>query len=32
LKVGAHANAHQVDYIDLSRAIISAALAVRTGS
>jgi hypothetical protein len=28
-KVGAHANAHQEDYIDLSRAIIAAGLAVR---
>ena len=28
----AHANAHQDDYIDLSRAIIAAGLAARTGS
>jgi len=28
-KVGAHANAHQEDYIDLSRAIIAAGLAAR---
>jgi len=28
-KVGAHANAHQDDYIDLSRAIIAAGLAAR---
>jgi len=31
-KVGAHANAHQDDYIDLSRAIIAAGLAARIGS
>jgi len=31
-KVGAHANAHQYNYIDLSRAIIAAGLAARTGS
>jgi hypothetical protein len=29
---GAHANAHQGDYVDLSRAIIAAGLAARTGS
>ncbi len=31
-KVEAHANAHQDDYIDLSRAIIAAGLAARIGS
>ena len=29
---GGHANAHQGDYVDLSRAIIAASLAARTGS